>query len=167
VGIRKSPASRSGHPANKSRAVKVYRVRARVLILRWLLVVFILLGCGLMVALPEEREAVFPTPWWALVVGWGAVAWLAYEFLKTPFEIILADDNNLEFRGVFGRTKFRLSDIESIKWQPFDGGFFTLGESVEFRHSRGAILFDQSMDKMDELVATLKSLNPAIDVHRI
>jgi hypothetical protein len=120
-----------------------------------------------MVALPEEREAVFPAPWWALVVGWGAVAWLAYEFLKTPFEITLANDNALEFRGVLGRTKLRLSDIESIKWQPIDGGFFTLGESVEFRHSRGAILFDQSMDKMDELVATLKSLNPAIDVHRI
>jgi hypothetical protein len=119
-----------------------------------------------MVAVQEEREAVFPVPWWALVVAWGAVAWLAYEMLKIPFEITLADEDNLEFRGALRRTHLRSGEIESIKVLPIDAGFFMWGESVEFKHSRGAIFFDQSIGKMDELIGMLKSLNPTIDVRR-
>jgi hypothetical protein len=129
--------------------------------------VFLLLVGGLLVAVPVEREAVFPLPRWALTVRWGALAWLAYELLKVPFEVILADDNRLVFRGVLGRTILRSNEIESIKGPRFDGQSFTLGESVEFRHSRGAILFDQSIDNLDELVAKLKLLNPAINVQRV
>jgi len=88
------------------------------------------------------------------------------EMLNMPFELVFADGDNLEFRGVFRRSKLHLSEITYIKVLPLDAGGFRLGESVEFRCSRRAILFYQSIDKMDEFMAVLKSLNPSIDVQR-
>lgn len=92
------------------------------------------------------------------VLWLGLLAWILYAFLRIPFTITLKDDNSLELTSVLQKTIISPQDIISIKGAPWSLGF------IDLKHRGGTVKLISRMTGFYELIATVKALNPAIEV---
>jgi hypothetical protein len=88
----------------------------------------------------------------------GLLAWIWYLFLRIPFEIRLRDDNVLEFVSVIRTTVVAPRDLVSIKGMPWHLGF------IKVKHTGGAIRLICQITGLYELIYTVKTLNPDIEI---
>lgn len=95
---------------------------------------------------------------WFFLAWFALLAWIWYVYLRVPFEIKMLDDNSLEFRGILGRTTVSPQDIKSIKAEPLSVGFLNL------KYTKGNIRLHNRMTGLYELIATVKSLNPDVEI---
>jgi hypothetical protein len=95
---------------------------------------------------------------------WGCAIWLAgalfvaYMWLRIPFEIKTHDDTSIEFRSVFRRTIISPIEIKSVCAKPYALGF------VDVVHQNGRVHLLSQMDGFHDFITTLKSLNPAVKI---
>jgi len=83
---------------------------------------------------------------------------IAYMWLRVPFEIKVRDDSIIEFRSVFRRTAISPLEIRSVRAKPYALGF------IDIVHTGGTVHLLNQMDGFHEFIATLKSLNPAVQI---
>jgi hypothetical protein len=82
----------------------------------------------------------------------------AYMWLRIPFEIAVRDDSVIEFRSIFRRIAISPIEIKSLRAKPYALGF------IDVVHTRGRVHLLSQMDGLHEFIATIKSLNPAVQV---
>jgi hypothetical protein len=88
----------------------------------------------------------------------GALSWTWYAYLRIPVEIGIDETSRVHFRSLIRRQSLNVADIVSIKAPMLSPGF------VNVRHRGGTIHIMSRMDGFHDLVTTLKSINPAIEV---
>ncbi len=79
-------------------------------------------------------------------------------WLRFPFEIRVRDDAKIEFRSVFRATVVSPAEIKSIRAKLYAMGF------VDVTHAKGTVHLLNQIDGFHELVATIKSMNPAVEI---
>ncbi|SRR6266567_3916364 len=82
----------------------------------------------------------------------------AYMWLRIPFEIGVRDDAIIEFRGVLRRVTIPAIEIKSVRAKRYALGF------IDVVHEGGTVHLLSQMDGFHEFIATLKSLNPAVQI---
>lgn len=82
------------------------------------------------------------------------IIWL--PFLRRPYEIVLID-RQLMFKSPIRTIKMEVGDIISVK----DGSDF-----IRFKSKKRSIRSISSIKKWDELIKTIESINPAVEVRR-
>ncbi len=91
----------------------------------------------------------------------GALAlfgWLFYVRLpKMPTEVEVADDGWINFRGRRGTEKVHVATIKSI-------GRGLGGKTVRVRHGGGRLRMANGVKDFYAFLATVKGMNPAIDI---
>ena len=97
-------------------------------------------------------------PGWFVILWLSILGWVWYAFLRIPFEIRLLDNHSVEFRSLLRRAVVFPHEVGSIKAIPWSIGF------VNVKYARGTIHLVNQIDGFHDLVATLKSLNPAIEI---
>ena len=91
----------------------------------------------------------------ALIVSFG---WLFYVRLpKMPTEIEIAQDGWVHFRGRRGSTRVHVASIQSI-------GQKVGRRTVRLRYNGGRLLLPNRFRGFYDFLATVKGLNPAIDI---
>lgn len=104
----------------------------------------------------------FPIPGTPAIVaivplsGLGLFMW--YISLRYPVEITVDESGRVYFRSPIRQVTLDAKDIQSIK----AGAFFTWEVCIE--HRGGFIDLKRRMEGFNDFVATLKSINPAIEV---
>ncbi len=86
------------------------------------------------------------------------MGFVAYMWLRIPFEIKIHDDNTVEFRSVLRRTTVSPGEIISVKAKPYALGF------LDLRHSKGTVHLISQIGGFHDFISTLKSLNPSVEV---
>ena len=138
--------------------MKVYKLVKPVLVLLWAILIF-MAGIGVVVAVQGFTAAGAPPELKGISLLWlGIVLWIWYVYLKIPFEITLRDDNLLQFKSVIKTTVVAPGDIVSIKGTPLSLGF------INVRHPGGTIRLLCQITGLYELIHTVKSLNPAMEI---
>jgi hypothetical protein len=96
---------------------------------------------------------------------WPAVAWLAilsfFWFItlyRFAYEVRLRADGTCVFRGVLRKPSVPAARIRSVRLR---------GNSVEFRYDGGTIALLLPIDGLRDLIQTLETLNPAIEIRGI
>jgi hypothetical protein len=92
------------------------------------------------------------------LVWLGVVLWIGFVYLRIPFEIKFRDDNLLEFKSVIHTAVVAPRDIIAIK-----GAFLNLGFII-VRHTGGTIRLICQITGLYELIYTVKTLNPAVEI---
>ncbi len=82
----------------------------------------------------------------------------AYMWLRIPFEITVRDDCVIEFRSVLRRVAISPIEIKSVRAKRYALGF------IDVVHEGGTVHLLSQMDGFHEFIATLKSLNPAVQI---
>lgn len=138
--------------------MKVYRVSKQVIVFMFVLLGFLTL-IGLLILINGLIRAdsfgilqVFLLIWLGLLV----ILW--YINLKVPNEIKINLDNSLEFRSYLKKTVVSPEDIISIKAAPLSTGY------VNLKHNAGTIRLFSHMTGFYELVGTIKSQNPGVEI---
>jgi len=138
--------------------MKIYQLVKPVKFLLWAILIFLaVIGVGVVVrifataASPPELKWL-SLPWLAILL------WIWYVYLKIPFEITLRDDNLLEFKSVIKTTVVAPWDLVSIKGAPLSLGF------INVKHRGGTIRLICQMTGLYELIYTVKSLNPEVEI---
>jgi hypothetical protein len=138
--------------------MRVYKLVKPVRYLLWGLLVF-LAGIGVVVGVQGLAAAGAPPDLKGIALLWlGIVLWIGYVYLRIPFEITLKDDNLLEFKSVLKTTAVAPGDIVAIKGTPLSLGF------INVKHRGGTIRLICQMTGLYELIYTVKSLNPAVEI---
>jgi len=141
--------------------MKIYRLYvAKPLLIIYLLVFGALIAgsfAGIIIAALGKFGPDGP-PVGLFVILLGVALWNGYYWLRFPFEIKLKDDNSVEFRTIFRRTIASPSDIRSIRAKLFGLGF------VDIVHSQGTVHLLNQIDGFHELVSSIKSINPAVEI---
>jgi hypothetical protein len=92
-------------------------------------------------------------------VIWFCVAlFVAYMWLRIPFEIKIHDDNMIEFRSLLRKTIISPVEIKSVRAKRYTLGF------IDVVHQGGTVHLLSQMDGFHEFISTLKSLNPAVQI---
>ncbi len=96
-----------------------------------------------------------------------AIAWLGGVLffirwaLETPVEIAVRDDGELSFRGTLRSRSIAVAAITSIK----TGGWRDPNRLLAFvRHENGTIVLVNHFPDFVQLLATVKTLNPTVDI---
>jgi hypothetical protein len=97
-------------------------------------------------------------PAWIFVIWFCVALFVAYMWLRIPFEIEIHDDNMVEFRSVFRRTISSPLEIKSIRAKPYALGF------VDVVHQKGRVHLLSQMDGFHDFISTIKLLNPAVKI---
>ena len=97
-------------------------------------------------------------PTWAFVIWSCGALFVAYMWLRIPFEIEIHDDNMIEFRSVFRRTIIAPLEIKSVRARPYALGF------VDVVHQKGRVHLLSQMDGFHDFIATIKLLNPTVKI---
>jgi hypothetical protein len=97
-------------------------------------------------------------PVWAFVIWFCGALFVAYMWLRIPFEIKIHDDTMVEFRSVLGRTIISPVEVKSVRAKPYALGF------VDIVHQKGKVHLLSQMDGFHDFLSTIKSLNPAIKI---
>jgi hypothetical protein len=140
--------------------MKVYKLVRSLWFFLWALLLF-LTGIGVAVAVLAGREFTEGSPpgLKGLPLIWlGILFWIWYFYLKIPFEIRFRDDNLLEFKSVIRTTVVAPRDIISIKGVPLSQGF------IKVRHAGGTIRLLCQITGLYELIYTVKTLNPEVEI---
>lgn len=93
----------------------------------------------------------------------GLVAWLAFRFaLATPTEIAVGGDGRIEFRSKLRTVALRAGEITSIT----TGGWADPNRfQAVIRHEGGKVVLVNQFPDFRDFLATVKALNPAVDVN--
>src|SRR5690348_8114120 len=83
---------------------------------------------------------------------------VAYMWLRTPFEIRIRDDEMIEFRSVLRKTIVPPLTIRSVRAKRYSLGL------VDVAHDIGTIHLVNQMDGFHDFIARLKELNPAVEI---
>lgn len=97
-------------------------------------------------------------PVWAFVIWLCGALFVAYMWLRIPFEIKIHDDNMIEFRSVLRRTTVSPHEIKSVRAKRYAVGF------VDIVHQKGRVHLLNQMDGFHDFIFTIESLNPAIKI---
>ncbi len=98
-------------------------------------------------------------PTWGAVGALAVLAGLWYMFvLRLTRELIIRDDNTVEFRSFLRRKTVQIADILSIEYSVLSAGV------VELKYTGGTIYLDNHVDGFYDFIATLKSLNARVVV---
>ena len=138
--------------------MKVYKLVKPVVVLVWVILI-LMAGIGIFVGVQGFAAAGAPPELKGISLLWlGIVLWIWYVYLRIPFEITFRDDNLLEFKSVLKTTAVAPGDIVSIKGTPLSLGF------INVKHTGGTIRLICQMTGLYELIYTVKSLNPAVEI---
>jgi len=138
--------------------MKVYKLVKPVKFLLGAILIF-MAGIGVVVGVQGFAAAGAPPELKGISLLWlGIVLWIWYVYLKIPFEIRFRDDNLLEFKSVIKTTVVAPGDIVSIKGAPLSLGF------INVRHTGGTIRLICQITGLYELIYTVKTLNPAVEI---
>jgi hypothetical protein len=136
--------------------MKVYKLGAPTLYVIYA-ILLILTGIVLLVTVKSFQDRLTPVPWFfALLLGVMLLVWNFY--LRIPFAITRGDDNVLTFKSVLRRTRVAPSDIVSIKAMPLTLGF------IKLKHRGGTLRLICQITGLYELIYTVQSLNPAVEI---
>jgi len=96
-----------------------------------------------------------------LTVG-GLVAWNAFRFaLATPTEVVITGAGAVELRSWLRTTVLQAGDIASIK----TGGWIDPnGFHAVIRHKGGKVVLVNQFPEFRDLLATIKAVNPAVEI---
>jgi len=97
-------------------------------------------------------------PVWVFVICLCAGLFVAYMWLRIPFEIKIHDDTMIEFRSVLRRTIISPAEIKSVRAKRYTLGF------IDVVHRGGTVHLHTQMDGFHEFISTLKSVNPAVQI---
>jgi hypothetical protein len=97
-------------------------------------------------------------PVWAIVIWFSVALFVAYMWLRIPFEIKIHDDNMIEFRSLLRKTIISPVEIKSVRAKRYTLGF------IDVVHQGGTVHLLSQMDGFHEFISTLKSLNPAVQI---
>jgi len=97
-------------------------------------------------------------PVWAIVIWFCVALFVAYMWLRIPFEIKIHDDNMIEFRSLLRKTIISPVEIKSVRAKRYTLGF------IDVVHQGGTVHLLSQMDGFHEFISTLKSLNPAVQI---
>ena len=97
-------------------------------------------------------------PVWVFVIWFCIALFVAYMWLRIPFEIKIHDDTMIEFRSVLRRTIISPLEIKSVRAKRYALGF------IDVVHRGGTVHLLSQMDGFHEFISTLKSLNPAVQI---
>jgi hypothetical protein len=97
-------------------------------------------------------------PVWAFVIWLCGALFVAYMWLRIPFEIKIHDDTMIEFRSVLRTTTISPVDIKSVRAKPYALGF------VDVVHQKGRVHLLSQMDGFHDFISTIKSLNPTVKI---
>jgi hypothetical protein len=97
-------------------------------------------------------------PVWVSVIWCCIALFVAYMWLRIPFEIKIHDDTMVEFRSVLRRTMISPVEIKSVRAKRYSVGF------VDVVHQKGKVHLLSQMDGFHDFITTIKSLNPAVKV---
>jgi len=138
--------------------MKVYKLVKPVKFLLGAILIF-MAGTGVVVGVHGLTAAGAPPDLKGISLLWlGIVLWICYVYLRIPFEITLRDDNLLEFKSVIKTTLVAPGDLVSIKDAPLSLGF------INVKHTGGTIRLLCQITGLYELIYTLKTLNPAVEI---
>ncbi|QEH33852.1 hypothetical protein OJF2_23830 [Aquisphaera giovannonii] len=137
--------------------MKVYRVTPAYLWLTRLTKLGLTLGAGALYL----NAVTHPTPLAArllLLAGLAAFIWVFYVRLpRRPTEIELGEDGWIEFRGKKAARQVHVASIRSIRRGPTP-------RSVRIRHGGGSVRFPARFRHFYDFLASVKAMNPAIDI---
>jgi len=140
-------------------SMKTYRVARPILAFTYTILTLMTLGGAVFIALflytgkPEGLPGLLFAFFWT-----GALSWTWYAYLRIPVEISIDETSQVHFRSLIRRQTLNMVDILSIKAPMLSPGF------VDVRHRGGMIHLMSRMDGFHDLITTLKSINPAIEV---
>ena len=97
-------------------------------------------------------------PVWGFVIWCCIALFVAYMWLRTPFEIKIHDDTMIEFRSILRRTIISPVEIKSVRAKRYALGF------VDVVHQKGRVHLLSQMDGFHDFISTIKSLNPAVKI---
>ena len=97
-------------------------------------------------------------PVWAFVIWLCGALFVAYMWLRIPFEIKIDDANMIEFRSILRRATVSPHEIKSVRAKRYAVGF------VDIAHQGGRVHLLSQMDGFHDFIFTIKSLNPAIEI---
>ena len=140
--------------------MKYYRLYiAKPVIVYYLTTIVILLGVMIFFTI---AQAFFSRPegppWELFAVATGIMLFVAYFYLRLPFRITIRDDNQIEFRSLLKKLTLPPGQIISVKAKSYMIGF------IDIKHSKGTVHLLNQMDGFHDLIATLKSLNPRVEI---
>jgi hypothetical protein len=120
------------------------------------MVVFSLVGLGLIVAIVWSGARALPFPF---VVLWcGALIWNWYILLGIPYEIRIDETERISFVALRGTKTLSPASLHSIKPYRAGGGFYVI------RHETGTIRLLAQMTGFHEVISRLKAANPNFEV---
>ena len=85
------------------------------------------------------------------------LAWSWNQRLKTLVEVRTRDDGVIEFRGVIGRGELRVDHIRRV---------MQVGRGYLIEHGDGSLSLYGNMEGINEFLAELRAMNPALEVKR-
>ncbi len=139
---------------------KTYKLSMPFRIYNMLMIGFLTVLPPLMMTLTPGRSnfsnqvsIAIPVIWILFMAGF----WYLWV-LRVPFELKIHEDNSVEFRSLLKRTVVSPHEIRSIKARPLTLGF------INVKHERGTISLVNHIDGFYDLVWTLKSVSPSIEV---
>jgi hypothetical protein len=97
-------------------------------------------------------------PIWIFLIWLCFGCFLSYMWLRVPFEIRVRDDSTIEFRSMFRTTVVSPREIKSVRAKRYSVGL------VDVAHQRGAVHLLNQMDGFHDFIATIKSINPAVEI---
>jgi len=139
--------------------MKRYRIAQSVLVFEYAIMALVpLLGVFFMLV-PLERKPEGLTALLIALLMAVVSLWIWYQCLRIPVEITVYETGRVHFRSPIRQESLDVTDILSIKdprWM--------FPQIVYVRHRGGTIEMISQMDDFHDLIATLKSKNPAIEV---
>ncbi len=97
-------------------------------------------------------------PVWIFILLLSVFCFVPYMWLRIAFDIRIRDDAKIEFRSLFRTTVVSPAEIKSIRAKRYALGF------VDIVHLKGTVHLLSQMDGFHEFIATVKSLNPAVEI---
>ncbi len=96
------------------------------------------------------------------IVWLGGVLFFVRWILHTPVEIVVGPNAKLSFRGFLGSVAIPAETINSIK----TGGWRDPNRQLVFiRHDKGTLVLVNDFPDFVQLLTTIKTLNPKVDVN--
>jgi hypothetical protein len=138
--------------------MKVYKLARSIVVMMWVFLTVLAAVGAFLVVRVLGWTASPALPQGVVFIWLGLLAWIWYSYLRIPYAITLRDDQVLEFRSFLKRTLVAPGDLLSIKAVPLSLGF------INIRHKGGKIRLINQITGLYELICTVKSLNPNIEI---
>lgn len=103
-------------------------------------------------------RAKMPLPPHLLLLWCGVLVVLWLSYLRFPMEIRVLDDQTLEFRRILGTMSVPIREITAIQGMFLRPGYLTI------KYTGGTMWLICQMTGLYELIYTVKSLNPAVEI---